>query len=446
MSGLYSIDDVVEYRLGDFINTELKEFSSLDNIRSIPSIIDGLKDSQRKALYGVLLHGASDIKIAQLAGATALDTKYGHGENSMAMTIIAMAQNFPGSNNINLFEPNGQFGSILSPEAASPRYIYTKQSKHLRKFFNKNDDAILTHRYDDDFKCEPLHYYPLMPMWIVNGALGIGTGHSVRILQRNPLSVKKVIASLIKGKELPKETLNDLLTPYFDGWMGVVNRLSDTSFRFDGVYEVVNSTTIRITVLPIGYTVHKFKDVLINLLDKGLIKDYHNNSTEDGFDFVIDVTRETTKKSNDEIMSMFKLSLTVTENITLWDTNNKITKYDDVYVALKEFYTFRIQKYVVRREHMLNEYSKSLHYLENMRSFIVHWNASNPHKLSDDELRDIFSDKIDMNLFDRFITIPIKNLTLSKVSELTKEIDKIKIDSEKLEKTSPLILYASDLV
>lgn len=46
---------------------------------------------------------------------------------SLMMTIINLAQNFVGSNNLNLLQPIGQFGTRLhgGKDSASPRYIFT---------------------------------------------------------------------------------------------------------------------------------------------------------------------------------------------------------------------------------------------------------------------------------------------------------------------------------
>lgn len=59
--------NVVSYE--DFVNKELIHFSHADNIRSIPSVIDGLKPSQRKVLYACFKRKLkSEIKVAQLTG------------------------------------------------------------------------------------------------------------------------------------------------------------------------------------------------------------------------------------------------------------------------------------------------------------------------------------------------------------------------------------------
>ena len=50
--GTYLNHDVDEVPFSDFINKELILFSMADNIRSIPSVADGLKPGQRKVIWG----------------------------------------------------------------------------------------------------------------------------------------------------------------------------------------------------------------------------------------------------------------------------------------------------------------------------------------------------------------------------------------------------------
>jgi DNA topoisomerase-2 len=70
---------------------------------------------------------------------------YHHGEVSLQSTIIALAQNFVASNNINLLLPIGQFGTRNQggKEAASPRYIFTALSPVTRHLFPESDDNCL---------------------------------------------------------------------------------------------------------------------------------------------------------------------------------------------------------------------------------------------------------------------------------------------------------------
>ena len=80
--------------------------------RSIPSMVDGLKPGQRKILFCSFKRNfIKEAKIAQFSGYVSEHSAYHHGEQSLASTIIGMAQDFVGSNNINLLLPNGQFGT-----------------------------------------------------------------------------------------------------------------------------------------------------------------------------------------------------------------------------------------------------------------------------------------------------------------------------------------------
>ena len=63
---------------------------------------------------------------------------------SLNGAIIGMAQDFVGSNNINVLKPNGQFGSRLrsGKDAASPRYIWTEFNSLTSFIFRKEDEPI----------------------------------------------------------------------------------------------------------------------------------------------------------------------------------------------------------------------------------------------------------------------------------------------------------------
>ncbi|KAG6439513.1 hypothetical protein O3G_MSEX000835, partial [Manduca sexta] len=130
----------------DFVNLELVLFSNGDNVRSIPSMIDGLKPGQRKVIFTCIKRNDKrEVKVAQLAGSVAEHSAYHHGEQSLAMTIVNLAQNYVGSNNINLLEPRGQFGTRLNggKDSASPRYIFTLMSPLTRLVYHPHDDPLL---------------------------------------------------------------------------------------------------------------------------------------------------------------------------------------------------------------------------------------------------------------------------------------------------------------
>jgi len=435
-------------KLKEFFDTEFKTFSNLDNVRSIPSVIDGLKDSQRKAVYGMLQNGQSEIKVAQAAGKYSLITHYNHGENSMADTIVGLAQNYPGSNNINLFEPIGQFGSILSSEASSPRYIYTKPSQHLRQYIRPEDDCILEHRYEDGDKAEPLSFYPLLPMWLVNGALGIGTGHSVKILPRDPDNMIALLERIISQDKIQQRTIDRLMMPHYVGWKGeVVRGDEDGKYELHGVLEVVNTTTIRITELPVGYGVDKFKSILVDLMDKGSVKDFDNNSTELGFDFTVKVSREVGKKSHEDLMKMFKLVTRQSENVTLWDVDDKLRQFANAYDAFKQFVSHRLERYETRRLKQLSLLEDDLDFLRNKKLFILEWNSlPNPGKMKTADIADHMQRKgVKSEYMDRLMSLRISSLTLDQISDLEKLIKKKKGEVDFLNTTTPKDMYLKDI-
>ena len=156
------------------------------------------------------------IRVAQFAGYISEHASYHHGEASLQGTIVNMAQDYVGSNNINLLMPNGQFGTRLKggKDAAQPRYIHTCLNDITNKIFNKVDEALLDYINDDGFIVEPEFYIPIIPMILVNGCQGIGTGWSTKIPCYNPADIVENINNLIEGKPM-----KDLI-PWYRGFTG----------------------------------------------------------------------------------------------------------------------------------------------------------------------------------------------------------------------------------
>ncbi len=188
--------DAPSSSFSQFINNELIEFSRADVIRSIPSVVDGLKPSQRKVLFAAMKRGPGEVKVAQLAGFCAETTAYHHGEASLLATIVKLAQDFVGSNNVPLLVPVGQFGTRLQggKDAASARYIFTKLSPLCRLLFPAADDDLLEYAQDDGRPVEPVHFVPILPTLLLNGCQGIGTGWSTEVPPFHPVQVRLAAA------------------------------------------------------------------------------------------------------------------------------------------------------------------------------------------------------------------------------------------------------------
>jgi DNA topoisomerase-2 len=258
-------NDASEVPIDDFIHKELKHFSIYATIRAIPNVVDGFKPSIRKIYYGCTQKKSmikDSIKVAQLSGFISEHTGYHHGEDSLNGAIIGMAQNFVGSNNINLLIPDGSFGTRLAggKDAGAPRYIYTFFNPLSKIIFNSDDDNVLTQQFDDGKKIEPVYYVPIIPMLLVNGANGIGTGWSTTVYPYNPRDIVNNIRRLLAGKS-PKEMI-----PWFRHFEGTVEKVSENKFNVHGIYQVIDDNTIRITELPVGTWTDNYKIHLNKLM------------------------------------------------------------------------------------------------------------------------------------------------------------------------------------
>ena len=371
----------------EFINKELIHFSKYDCDRSIPNLMDGLKISLRKILYSAFKKRlSSEIKVAQFSGYVSEHSGYHHGEESLNKTIVGMAQNFVGSNNINLLYPSGQFGSRIKggQDASSPRYIFTRLERITRLIFPQEDDHILKYLDDDGTPVEPQFYVPIIPMVLVNGSKGIGTGFSTEIMCYNP---KDIIAYL---KNKLKKNTNDNIEffPYYEGFTGVTEKVSDTKFVFKGKYETLDTDKIRVTELPVGYWTEDFKIVLNDLQnDKDkegkkivpIIKDVFENYTDTTVEFVITFS----KGKLDELVSskgdygcnglekLLKLySTSSTTNMNMFNSEDKLKKYDNVEEIIDDYFDIRLEYYDDRKEFMIDVLEKEIMILSNKVKYI----------------------------------------------------------------------------
>jgi len=371
----------------DFIDRELIHFSKYDCDRSIPNLMDGLKISLRKILYAAFkMNLATEIKVAQFSGYVSKEACYHHGEASLNAAIVGMAQNFVGSNNVNLLMPNGQFGTRLQggKDSASERYIFTQLNKLTRTLFPAADDAILEYLNDDGTLVEPIFYAPIIPMVLVNGSKGIGTGFSTDIMCYNPLQIMEYL----KSKLLDGEPCQEFI-PYYEGFQGKITKISEEKFLFKGVYEKVGPDKIRVLELPVGYWTEDFKELLEDLIEptpgkdgkkvNAIIKDYDDMSKDTNIDFTITFAKgkleELEKSSGDHgsngVEKLFKLCTTnTTTNMHLFDADDTLHKYEKVYEIIDAYYETRLKLYGTRKEHLIEMLEKDLVTMSNKARYI----------------------------------------------------------------------------
>ena len=292
--------DAMSYK--DFVNKELVLFSVADNQRSIPSVVDGLKPSQRKVLFACFKRKLKkEIKVAQLAGYISEHSAYHHGEMSLTGTIVNMAQDFCGSNNINLLTPAGQFGTRImgGKDAASSRYIFTKLEAVARKVFHPDDDAVLDYLEDDGQSIEPNYYVPILPFALCNGADGIGTGWATSVPNYDPKQLIAVLRRMIAhaGDDVDCDETSllatcaaedvgaDGLAPSYRGFKGDVILKKAGSYQALGRVERLDDTKVLIDELPLRKWTHDYKQWLEQQIvgdDKttAWLKDFKENHTD----------------------------------------------------------------------------------------------------------------------------------------------------------------------
>ena len=455
----YDKEEILDYNIkktniDDFVNKELIHFSNSDTSRSIGSSIDGLKTSQRKILYSCFKRKLyNEIRVAQLSGYVSEHAAYHHGEGSLQGAIIGMAQDFVGSNNINLLMPNGQFGTRImgGNDAASPRYIHTEINPITDLIYRKEDFPLLNYLDDDGLLVEPEYYVPIIPMVLVNGMLGIGTGWSTNIPKYNPLDIIKNIKRKITNGSYGN------MNPYYKGFKGPIIKLSDNNYISKGIYDLQDNKLV-ITELPVGEWTDKYirfleENVLSEKSD--MIVDFDNYSTEKDINIKITLSDEFLYENNlfepKDGFSMFEKKLKLITKINLtnihaYNKDNVINKYDSPYQILDEHYRVRTLLYTKRKKYILNELNNKLLILENKMKFIneVIKKTINISECSKNELlKQLFDKEYNLydsqnniisevsvfdkikNQYDYLIKMPIYTMSTDKVEELNNEIIKI---------------------
>lgn len=357
----------------DFINKELILFSMADNMRSIPSVIDGFKPGQRKVLFACLKRNLrKDMKVVELAGHVMGVTAYHHGEASLQQTIVGMAQNFVGSNNVNVLEPSGNFGSRLQggSDAASARYIFTRLSSFARRVFNPADEPLLKHNLDDEKIIEPEMYVPVVPMVLINGADGIGTGWSSSIPNYNPRDVVDNLRRMMNGEEPVS------MIPWWRDYDGRIESVAPDRFKVTGIANKISENEVEITELPIRVWTQDFKERVVEIM-KGekapsWIKEYDDYNTKQKVNFLIRLDDKNMAAALSEgLEEKFKLTKSIaTSNLVAFDAQGRITKYANVEEILRAFFDVRIKFYEKRKAFQLEELNMQLIKLSNQARFI----------------------------------------------------------------------------
>lgn len=469
--------EVKDISFSEFLDTELIKFSVEDCKRSIPHILDGLKEGHRKVLYVCFLSklksGGKTIKVAQLAGKVAEKSGYHHGENNLFNTITGMASLFVGSNNIPLLSRDGEFGSRLSggDDAPNARYIFTTLDDLTRYIYREEDDELLEHVEDDGEMVEPKFYIPIIPMILVNGSKGIGTGWSCNIPSYNPLDLIDSIQVWLENDGNVISESDDMvlsllpeIKPWYWGYKGTIEKVAEQKYISKGIVEEGNGT-LKITELPIGYWTDDFKNKLEKMKEEKQIKSYTNQSDPVSVDFTIHENGE--YDCNENSLRLYKYISTT--NMVLFHEKGKLKKFKNTDEIICHFCKVRFDYYVKRKEHNLNKMKHDIKYLGNKKRFLEYIRdgviklfeiksgknsskktldlVSELEKLNFDKMVEIESeeDEIKGHGFEYLLRLTINSITAEKINKLNNEIESKIKQFEDLKNTSEKQIWLNEL-
>jgi DNA topoisomerase II len=477
----YNPDDIfnildTDLYIPDFINKQLRQFSVEDTHRSVPCMCDGLKPSQRKIMYVAILKNLyeKEMKVEQLSGYVAAEGHYHHGATSLNGAIVNLAQDYVGSNNIPLLFPSGNFGTRYKAgeDAGAARYIFTRLSDLTKLIFRKEDAPLLEHIYEDGFKAEPNYFHPIVCLPLINGVSGIGTGYSTLMPPFNPLEQFENIRNYLKGKPFNK------MMPYLIDYKGIIKRTGDNSYLSLGKYKIETNNTLLITELP--YSIRpsrntvpfKYEEYLKTLVadnpskpDKGqildeLFSDCNSNRVHFKLKFLDNHLSEMFKSKSIVKKMGLETQFTVS-NITFFDENYKIKKYESPEHLLEEFCDYRLQIYKQRFDYYLEQLKYELIKLKAQATFVK---AKIDKKIT---IENISKDKIcelletslklpklgsDWNSHDDdknydYILLKLNMLSLSmeKVNELLKKAEEKQNEYDEYIKKTPAQIWLEEL-
>jgi len=344
-----------------YIESSSREYSIyVCETRAIPKVSDGLKDGVRKA-HWLLKNRTSEIKTISLAGELISSGLYLHGDAAAADAISSAAAPF--LNNVPLIEGIGNFGTRVAPgEFGAPRYTYVKPNRAAREILYKDIDIIPTKENYDGSTVEPETFLPLIPTVMLNGISGIAVGWSTEILPRSLEDLIDATLVAIDGKKIKH------LMPTYSAFKCKVQHIEGNQYEIQGKLEIVSANKVKVVELPPGLSIERFRKRLDELEEKGIIKDWTDNSSE-SISIEVDFKRsDLLKLDEDDLLEIFKLKEKITERIVVIDWGGKaIRQYKSAEEVVVDFVKWRFGYYIKRYQKLKADDEMELRYWQALK-------------------------------------------------------------------------------
>ena len=265
-------------------------------------------------------------------------------------------------------------------DSASPRYIHTLLSPLARIIYREEDNTVLRYMDDDGIPVEPEYYIPIIPMILVNGGIGIGTGFSTNIPNYNPTDITRMCQMLISSLEtnaakvgtidtqeqlaiayqVVAKTKLPTIRPWYLGFKGIIQDYKDNSYQSRGVWKWVDDQTVEINELPICVWTDDYKEMLINMITNGsaYLKDFSSHYTPNKVKFILYLYPNVRAKLEPIFETEFKMISSKNlgmNNIHLYGADGAIRKFKDTQDIVQEWAKVRLLKYYERKRYQLRK-------------------------------------------------------------------------------------------
>ncbi|GJX26512.1 DNA topoisomerase 2 [Tanacetum coccineum] len=415
----------------DFMNKEFKQYAKADLQRSIPSMVDGLKPHERKILFYALKKPIiQEIEVTQFSIYVLDHSLYHDGEVTLVGTIIGMAQNYVGSNNINLLESNMQLGTRRrggkDHDHADGTLLSTWLAPITQYLFHKDDELLLDYYKENGQSIEPAWFIPIIPMVLVNGSEARGALSSF-IPNYNPRDIIANLKRLLEGKSMLA------MLPCYRGFKGEIKNTASNEYTTYGII-TKDKDALTITELPVRCWTEDYKEFLEASRCGEDIKDYKAcNDDDTSVHFEITMTKDQMNKAEEGgLWNKLKLTTTLsTGNMYVLDAEGKLKKYDTPETLLEDFYGLRLDLYEQRKTSLLHELKiASLQLKSKVREA-----REEPQKDED----------VAVEGYDYLLSLPTESFEPEYIEELEEERKAINKKIEHLTTSTPKSLWLKDL-
>lgn len=349
-----NIINAVRFFEQDYVNQ-----ASYDNLRKIASLVDGLKNASRKVIHTVLDKKITELtKVSQLSSKAAEYADYLHG--SLDGVVVTLGQDYLTTNQIPLLKRKGNFGTRAIPEASASRYIFAAGNNRLREIFLDIDKPLLVSQTFEGTKIEPMYFTPELPILLVNGSKGVSSGFAQNILARPVDSIAQCINVFLESGDSKALELINKVKPYIGNFNGKVERDPENPQAFKWLFTAnfqIDKNVVTILDIPYGGDLRSYLQTLDKLEDDKKFKKYEDYSDGDNFKFVVTFDKKTSL-TKEQVIKLFKLQTSITENFTCMDENNKIFEAETPFDILKRYVDIKLA-YIEKRKALILENLKT---------------------------------------------------------------------------------------